>query len=155
MHRTISCFAVVVGCMAVIRPVTAVPALKDREEAAALKKATEDIQGAWYTVSIADRDSNTGEDKDDVIVYEGNKFIQKRNGQVWRTGTFQIVNATSNPKQIDYICKMDGQNDLHFRAIFTVSADSLVGCCDHGENNRPTEFSGQAGFYRVAKRVKE
>lgn len=147
--------AIVAACTVFLVSAAAVPALKEREEAAALKKATEDIQGSWYTVSIADKASNTGEDKADVITYEGNKFYQKRNGQVWRTGTFEIVDAKSKPMKIDYHITEGNQPGLHYRAIFSVSGDSLIGCCDHGENNRPSEFSGEAGFYRVAKRVRE
>jgi uncharacterized protein (TIGR03067 family) len=154
MRCRISCFTVI-GFAVCVLSASAVPALKEREEAAALKKANEDIRGSWYTVSITDKTSNTGEDRGDVITYEGNKFFQKRNGQVWRTGTFEIVDAKSKPMKIDYHISEGNQPGLHYRAIFSVSADSLIGCCDHGENSRPTEFSGEAGFYRVAKRVKD
>jgi uncharacterized protein (TIGR03067 family) len=154
IQRTVH-FIVVAVCAAFVFPALAVPALKEREQQAAVKKTTEEIQGSWYTVSVADRDANAGEDKDDVITYEGNKFLQKRNGQVWRSGTFEIVDASSDPKKIDYHITGDGQPGIHYRAIFTVRGDSLIGCCDHGENNRPTEFAGQAGYYRVAKRVKD
>lgn len=132
-----------------------VPALKEREQAAAIRKATQDIQGSWYTVSIADRATMLGEDRDDIITYEGNKFFQKRNGQVHQAGTFEIVDATGDLKKIDYHITEGPQKGMHFRAIFRQAGDRLEGCCDHGENNRPTEFTGQAGFHRVARRSKE
>jgi uncharacterized protein (TIGR03067 family) len=155
MRHSVAYLSALAVCFALLLRASAVPALKEREEAAAIKKATQDIQGSWYTVSITDKTTSTGEDKGDVITYEGNKFYQKRNGQIWRTGTFEIVDAKSDPMRIDYRVTDGNQPGLHYRAIFKVSGDSLIGCCDHGENNRPTEFSGDAGFYRVARRAKE
>lgn len=155
MHRPFVCFVALIAGLSLMLQAGAVPALKEREQGAAVKKATEEIQGSWYTASVADGGANLGEDKDDVITYEGNKFFQKRNGQVHQAGTFEIVDALSDPKKIDYLITEGPQKDMRFRAIFRLNGESLIGCCDHGENNRPTEFSGQAGYYRVGKRVKD
>ncbi len=155
MNCRIAYSGIVIASAALAFQAFAVPALKEREQAVAIRKATHDILGAWYTVSVADGNTNTGEDRGDIITYEGNRFSQKRNGQVYQSGTFEIVDATSNPKQIDFHVTEGAQKGRHFRAIFTQNGDSLIGCCDHGENDRPTEFSGQAGYYRVGKRVKD
>lgn len=154
MHRRIVCFTAIIG-FGFALSAGGVPALKEREQAAALKKETEAIQGSWYTVSSADRDSVSDEDKNHVITYEGNRWSQARNGQVYQSGTFEIGNVLGNPKHIDYICTDGQQKGLHFRAIYEFQGARLAGCSDHGENNRPTEFSGQAGFYHIAKRVEK
>lgn len=155
MSRRIVYVAAIAFCAGVTIPISAVPALKEREQAAALKKETEAIQGTWYTVSSADRDAVGGEDKNHTITYEGNRWSQKRNGQEYQAGTFELGNVLGNPKHIDYICTDGQQRGMHFRAIYEFQGEKLVGCSDHGEDNRPTEFSGAAGFLHVAKRVEK
>jgi uncharacterized protein (TIGR03067 family) len=116
------------------------------------KKDLEKLQGTWYTVSTSYGDTNTGEDKTDTITYEGDKYIQKRGGQFWQAGTFKIVDATSNPKQIDYLATEGEFKGTHWRSIYTLDGPDHQICSDDGNDNRPKEFSGKVGFHRVTKR---
>jgi uncharacterized protein (TIGR03067 family) len=122
---------------------------------AAAKKDVENLQGTWYTVSISSGDTTTGEDKTDTITYEGDKYVQKRGGQVWQAGTFKIVDATSNPKQIDYFTTEGEYKGTHWRSIYTLNGTDHQICTDDGKDNRPKEFSGKGGFHRVTKREKQ
>lgn len=123
--------------------------------AAAARKDFLMLQGTWHTVSIAYGDTNLGEDKDDTITYEGDKFVQRRGGQVWQAGTFKIVDATSNPKQIDYVATEGDLKGTHWRSIYTLEGESHRLCSDDGNDSRPKEFSGRSGFLRVTKREKQ
>src|SRR5262245_35424496 len=60
-----------------------VRAITGRIRAAAAKKELEKLQGAWYTVSLTYKGTLIGGDKNDTITYEGNKFVERRNGQLW------------------------------------------------------------------------
>jgi uncharacterized protein (TIGR03067 family) len=122
---------------------------------AAAKKDREKLQGTWYTVSISYGDTNTAEDKTDTITYEGDQFVQKRGGLVWQAGTFKIVDATSNPKQIDYVATEGEFKGAHWRSVYTLDGDDHQICSDDGNDNRPKEFSGKVGFHRVTKRQQQ
>ena len=131
-------------------PVWAAPPLKEVP-----KKDVDLLQGTWYTVSVAHKFVNSGEDKTETITYEGNKYIQKRDGVVWAAGTFKIIDDKANPKQIDYTCTEGEFKGTHYRSIYTVTADDHEICSDDGDDNRPKVFSGKVGFWRVTKRVKK
>jgi uncharacterized protein (TIGR03067 family) len=62
---------------------------------------------------------------------------------------------TANPKQIEYIVAEGDHKGYHFRSIYTLEENDHWICSDGSDNNRPKEFSGQAGFLRVLKRVKK
>ena len=62
------------------------------------------LQGTWYTVSIAYSGRSYWVDKGDTFSYEGDRYVQRQNGQVYQAGTFAIVDATASPKQIEYVC---------------------------------------------------
>jgi uncharacterized protein (TIGR03067 family) len=127
--------------------------LPSREAAAA--KDLEMLQGTWYTVSIAYENVVTGPDRTDTFTYEGNRYIQKQNGQVYQAGRFKIVDATAHPKQIEYLCTEGGLKGKTFRSIYTLDGDRHQVCSDGANDNRPTEFSGKDGFLRVMKREKK
>ncbi len=127
-------------------------AITGRIRAAAAKKDLERLQGTWYTVAVRYKGTATGEDRSDTITYEGTEFVQRRNGGVWSAGTFAIVDATADPKQIEYTVTEGQSKGLHFRSIYTLDGDDHQICSDDGNNNRPTQFSAKAGFLRVTKR---
>jgi uncharacterized protein (TIGR03067 family) len=120
--------------------------------AAVAKKELAKLQGTWYTVSTNFRGTVTGENKTDTITYEGTDYVQRRNGQVWAAGTIAIVDATTNPKQIDYFGTEGEGKGAHVRAIYTLDGEDHQMCS--GVDSRPKEFSGNAGFLRVTKRDK-
>src|SRR5262245_9943384 len=66
------------------------------------RKELAKLQGTWYTVSTDLKGTITGEDKTDTITYEGTDFIERRDGQLWAAGTIAVVDATANPKQLEY-----------------------------------------------------
>ena len=61
---------------------------------------------------------------------------------------------TVNPKKIEYTVTSGENKGLLFRSIYTLDAGNHKICSDAGNNNRPKEFSGNAGFLRVTKRDK-
>jgi uncharacterized protein (TIGR03067 family) len=112
----------------------------------------EKLRGTWYTVSTSYQGATTGLDKRDTITYDGTKYTQSRAGRVFDEGTIEIVDAAGRPKQIDYTVT-DGLNKgLHARSIYTVDGDDHKICSVQGD--RPAEFSGAAGFYRVMRRAR-
>ncbi len=129
-----------------------VGAITGRIRAAAAEKELAKLQGTWYTVSITYSGTASGEDRKDTITYEGTEYVQRRNGHVWAAGTIAIVDATTNPKQIDYFGTDGEGKGAHVRAIYTLDGEDHQMCSAVG--TRPTDFSGNAGFLRVTKRDK-
>jgi uncharacterized protein (TIGR03067 family) len=156
MRHGIAYVAAVVGCAALLLPLTAAPAPLARSvrspKVAAARKNRNKLQGTWYTVSIACRAWATGPDKGDTITYEGDRYVQRLNGRVYQAGTFTIVDATASPKQIEYHCTEGALKGAHFRSIYTLDGDEHQLCSDDANDNRPKELSGKAGFLRVTKR---
>jgi uncharacterized protein (TIGR03067 family) len=149
-------YVVAFGCAAILLPIAAAPApFKRFAPNDAAKKDQSKLQGTWYTVSTAyGLGAASGEDKGDTITYEGNKYVQRQNGRVYQVGTFAIVDATANPKQIEYTCTEGDHKGLHFRSIYTLDGDEHQICSDNANDKRPKEFSRLAGFLRVTKRQK-
>jgi hypothetical protein len=77
-----------------------VQSVTGRIRAALAEKELKKLQGTWYTVSINYRGMATGENKADTITYEGNKYIQKLNGQVWAVGAILIVDCQSQANRV-------------------------------------------------------
>ena len=139
-------------------PIPAAPAPFNRSgpKTASAKKDWKKLQGTWYTVSIAyPGDSAVRSDKRDTITYEGDKYVQSHNGQVFQAGTFAIVDATASPKQIEYRCTEGALKGRRFRSIYTLDGDDHQICSDNANDNRPKQFSGKVGFLRVTKRLKD
>jgi uncharacterized protein (TIGR03067 family) len=145
------------GWATILVPIPAAPAPFNRSRPKdATKKDWKKLQGTWYTVSIAyPGDSATRSDKGDTITYQGNKYFQSENGQVFQAGTFAIVDATTSPKQIEYRCTEGGLKGKHFRSIYTLDGDDHQICSDNANDNPPKQFSGKVGFLRVTKRLKD
>jgi uncharacterized protein (TIGR03067 family) len=122
---------------------------------AAARKDRQKLQGTWYTVATSHGDTRTGEDRTETITYAGDRFVQKRGGQLWQAGLFKIVDATSKPRQIDYYCTQGEFQGTHWRAIYTLDGREHQICADDGDDDRPGEFSGKVGFHRVTKRQQE
>src|SRR5262245_25080520 len=132
-----------------------VVSITGRVRAAAARKELEKLQGTWYTISTSHQGAATGEDRTDTITYEGTEYVQRRNGQEWAAGTIEIVDATVSPKQIEYTPTWGLGKGMQFRSIYTLDGDDHQICSDDGNNNRPREFSGKAGFHRVTRRARE
>ena len=119
-----------------------------------LKRDLAVLQGTWYTVSVRSGDHTTGRDVAETLTYEGNTYTHKRDGRAYSSGTFKIIDAKSTPKQIEYTVTAGSDNGAHYRSIYTLDGDDHA-ICSRSSGDRPTEFSDQAGFYRVTKRVKK
>jgi uncharacterized protein (TIGR03067 family) len=78
----------------------------------------------------------------------------KEHEEVTLAGTFEIVDAVGEPKQMDLICTEGRDKGQRLRAIYKIEGDRLETCTDDGTDHRPKEFSGAAGFYRDMKRKK-
>ena len=129
-------------------------AITGRLRAAAAKKDLAKLQGTWYTVSINHRGTAGGEDRTDTITYEGTEYVQRRDGEEWAAGTVTIMYATASPKRIDYTATYGPQKGLHVRSVYALDGDEHRICSDEGNNNRPRELSGKAGFLRLTKRAR-
>lgn len=112
------------------------------------------LQGTWSTVSVQSGDHASGEDTAETLTYKWNTYTQSRNGRPYSSGTFKIIDAKSKPKQIEFTVTDGSDKGAHYRSIYILDGDKHAICSVQGEN-RPTEFSGKAGFYRVTKRVKK
>jgi uncharacterized protein (TIGR03067 family) len=118
----------------------------------AARKDGEKLQGVWTRVAVSHGETRRGENVSDTITYSGNTFVQKLAGAVIQGGTFKIVDAASNPRQLDYFVTAGTNKGKHYRAIYRIEGDVLHVCSDDGSNKRPREFARDAGFYRVARR---
>jgi len=130
-------------------PLQAAPAT-----AGAAKDYAERLQGTWYRAAITHGAKRLVEDPDDTLTYSGNRFTLKEHGVVMLAGTFEIIDAAGEPKQVDLICTEGHLKGKRLRAIYRLEGDRLETCTDDGTNNRPKAFSGDAGFYRKTKRKK-
>jgi uncharacterized protein (TIGR03067 family) len=160
MRHQAVCVVATFGCAAILLPLSAAPAPFERParsspKAAAARRDRMKLQGTWYTVSVSCRAWAAGQDRWDTITYEGDRYVQRQNGQVYQAGTFAIVDATANPRQIEYRCTEGGCKGMHFRSIYTLDGDDHQMCSDDANDNRPKEFSRKAGFLRVTKRKKD
>jgi RNA polymerase sigma-70 factor (ECF subfamily) len=130
-------------------PLQAAPATEG-----AAKDDAERLQGTWSRVAIAHGAKRLAEDPEDTLTYSGNRFTVKEHGVVTLAGTFEIIDAAGEAKQVDLICTEGHLKGKRLRAIYRLDGDRLETCTDDGTDNRPTEFSGDAGFYRKTKRKK-
>ncbi|HKB04740.1 MAG TPA: TIGR03067 domain-containing protein, partial [Gemmataceae bacterium] len=128
--------------------------LDARVRAAAAKADLEKLQGTWYTTAIQVGGGASGEDRFDTITYEGTKYVQRRKGYVWAEGTIEIVDATVQPKRIDYFGTEGGGKGLHVCSIYTLNGEEHAICSGADPAGRPGEFSGKVGFLRVTRREK-
>jgi uncharacterized protein (TIGR03067 family) len=65
------------------------------------------------------------------------------------------VDATADPKQIEYRCTEGACKGLHFRSIYSLDGDEHQVCSDDGNDRRPKKVSPAAGFLRVLRRKKD
>jgi uncharacterized protein (TIGR03067 family) len=121
-----------------------------KEEAA--RRDRERLQGTWERVAIQFKGKHFRENPNDTLTNTGNQFAVREDGQVTLAGTFEILDAVGEPKQMDLICKEGRHAGKRLRLIYKFDGDRLETCTDDGTDKRPKEFSGDAGFYRVLKR---
>ena len=149
----------IVGCAAILPPVAAAPAPFQRSDRSVKSAARQDrakLQGTWYTAAISYSGGSTArEDPDDTITYDGDRYVQRYNGQVTQAGTFVVVDATASPRQIDYFCTQRSASGMHFRSIYSIDGDEHRLCSDNGNDRRPRELAGTHGFSRVTKRLRK
>src|SRR5262249_3388999 len=106
--------------------------LDHRFRVAAGKKDLEKLQGTWYTTAVQTGGTTTGEDRTDTITYEGTKYVQRRNGFVWAEGTIEIVDATAQPKRIDYFGTEGTCKGMHVCSIYTLKGEEHAICSGVG-----------------------
>ena len=131
-----------------------IESLDIRVRLAAGKKDLEKLQGTWYTAAIQYPGTASGEDRFDTITYEGNKYIQRRNGYVFSMGTIEIVDATAKPKRIDYFGADGAGKGTQVYSIYTLDGEEHAVCSVQAPGGRPGEFSSKAGYLRVMRREK-
>jgi len=136
------------------RALKVLDSLDAKVRAAAAKKDLEKLQGTWYTVAVQYGGTTTGEDRFDTITYDGTKYIQRRLGYVFSEGTIEIVDATAQPKRIDYFASAGTGAGGHVCSIYTLNGEEHLICSGTGPAGRPKEFKGAAGFLRVMRREK-
>jgi uncharacterized protein (TIGR03067 family) len=118
----------------------------------AARQDSERLQGTWTRIALTHGSSRRGVNADDVITFSGERFVQKFAGAVIQAGTFKIIDATSNPKQLDLLVTEGTNKGRHYRSIYKIEGDTLHLCSDDGTDKRPKEYSGKAGFYRVVRK---
>jgi uncharacterized protein (TIGR03067 family) len=116
-----------------------VPAVPSAKEEAA-KKDVEKLQGVWQEGVL------------DSIAFFDNRFGMYELGKVTLAGTFEIVDATSEPRQIDLICTEGAQKGKRLRATYKIDGDRLETHYGDWGGDRPKGFSGEAGYHRILKR---
>jgi serine/threonine-protein kinase len=121
-----------------------------REEAA--RQDAERLQGAWERVAIVHGANRYGPDPNDVLTFRGKQFEVKEKGKLTLAGTFEIVDATSQPKQMDLVCTEGRHKGKRLRAVYRLDGNRLETCTDSGDDDRPKMLSGARGFYRDLRR---
>jgi RNA polymerase sigma-70 factor (ECF subfamily) len=101
----------------------------------------ERIQGTW----VLESGKNGGQDAPAgfvgalKLVFAGDKVSVQFNENVRKEGTFTL-NAAAKPPQIDLI-----ENGKPALGIYRLRGDELTICFDEGANQRPGEFTSEAG----------
>jgi uncharacterized protein (TIGR03067 family) len=126
----------------------AVPSAKDE----AAKKDAERLQGAWERVAIINGANRYGPNPDDVLTFRGNQFEVRESGKLTLAGTLEIIDTTSQPKQMDLVCTEGRHKGKRLRAVYKLDGNRLETCTDSGDDQRPTMLSGARGFYRDLRR---
>ena len=67
-------------------------------------------------------------------------------------GTIEIVDATAQPKRIDYFASAGTGTGGHVCSIYTLNGEEHAICSGNGPDGRPKEFKGAVGFLRVMRR---
>jgi uncharacterized protein (TIGR03067 family) len=125
--------------------------IPDRKEEAA-RKDREMLQGTWERVAFVRGATRLAGDPEDTITFEDEQFGQKSVGEMNQADRFEIIDATTEPKQIDFFCSSLRLRGLRYRAIYKIEGDRLEICTAQGTGARPKEFSGDAGSCRIMKR---
>jgi serine/threonine-protein kinase len=114
------------------------PAVPSAKEEA--KKDIEKLQGVWQEGAI------------DAIAFFDNRFSMYELGKVTLAGTFEIVDATSEPRQMDLFCTEGTQKGKRLQAIYKFDDERLE--IHHGDwdGQRPKGFSERVGYHRILKR---
>lgn len=104
------------------------------------KKNDEKLQGTW-TVTGAEREGKTLEKvHGDKLVLSGRNFTIKAHDTEMK-GTF-TVDATANPKVIDFKHTDGPHKDLTMEGIYTIEGDNLKLCVtEPGSKQRPSDFT--------------
>ncbi|MDB5355621.1 MAG: hypothetical protein JWN24_2074 [Phycisphaerales bacterium] len=105
------------------------------------------LQGTWQVLEESHGDNDTSDEgKHCQLIFDGDKFIIKKDGKVIIEGTFEI-NAGKSPREIDMKVLKDeedqrtGQTAL---GIYKIDGDKLTWCsCEPGRGGRPAEFAAK------------
>jgi uncharacterized protein (TIGR03067 family) len=127
------------------------PAVPTAKEEAA-KQDAERLQGAWERVAIVHGANRYGPNPDDILTFRGNQFEVRESGKLTLAGTFEIIDATSQPKQMDLVCTDGRHKGKRLRAVYRLDGNRLETCTDSGDDDRPKVLSGARGFYRDLRR---
>jgi uncharacterized protein (TIGR03067 family) len=93
--------------------------IPDRKEEAA-RKDREKLQGTWERVAFLRGDTRLAEDPDDTITFEGDQFDQKFLGELRQANRFEIIDATTEPRQIDFFSTELKFKGLRYRGIYKI-----------------------------------
>jgi RNA polymerase sigma factor (sigma-70 family) len=140
------------------------PGAKDAEAKAATEKAVlERLQGTWKCVSM--HCGGAKSEPDLTCTIKGNTWETKLDGRVFQSGTFQLVDLDTSPKQIDWeitFAEAEEDKGKTCRGIFMLDRDSLCWVAsDAPKYPRPQSFFTQeddgccAGLFKRADTKKD
>jgi uncharacterized protein (TIGR03067 family) len=113
-----------------------------------LKKELQQFQGSWKAVSMQHADGQQASD-DDVqktrLVVKDNRFTLTGKDYTVE-GSFK-VNPATTPKSIDVLVISKDGRETKFLGIYEIKGNTRKSCFALGENDRPTRFSTQKGYF--------
>jgi uncharacterized protein (TIGR03067 family) len=129
------------------------------DDKADLEKEVRKFKGAWTFESseTGGKELPTGELKELVLTFEGDKHTVKKGDDVIQVGT-QKLDPSRSPKWIDVTMAEGPHKGTVMLGIYEIDGDTLKVCFDPEGKKRPTEFKSAAGsndFFSVHKRVKK
>lgn len=144
-------FALVMGPLCIsLLPAAA----QDKGDAA--KQVQDKIQGTWKFVSV-EMEGKKEEAKDQVIIFQGDKFTVKVGDMVVQAGT-QKFDPSKKPATVDAtITEGEGKGTIML-GIYELDGDNLKSCFDMQGKKRPTEFKttpDSGTFLAVLKRAEK
>jgi uncharacterized protein (TIGR03067 family) len=120
------------------------------------KKELEKFQGTWRFVSI-EVDGKSEELKDQIIIFEGEKYTVKIGDRVTEAGTFKI-DTSKKPYKVDATVTEGDNKGTTALGIYELDGDVMKSCFNMEGKERPKEFKTAAGsddFLAILKRVEK
>jgi uncharacterized protein (TIGR03067 family) len=108
-------------------------------------KEAERFQGRWSPYPGKEDHFLLGDVAGDTLDFHDEVFLLMLKNELVAAGRFQVVDASSTPKQIDFHISEGRHKGRHFRAVYRLDPQQLTLCSDRGDDQRPKAFSGTGG----------